>query len=211
MRRKLILLTKELLFGMTLFASDKESSAKGNSSFKFGIKGGVNVASLGNLNYESVSDLFSSYTGFSAGIATSFQLPVQGMTLQPELYYLSNGFKYLNEVVSVGYIHLPVNFQVGLDLILLRPFVMVSPFVSYALHKSEDNGWSFHNRFDYGIGVGGGIDFWRMQFQIKYNWSFAKGVTAPLLDDSAMKSENGTSEEIVGSNRNLEISLVFFF
>lgn len=213
MRRKIFLFAVMLLSVLTMRASDaSDSSSDRSSSWRFGIKGGLNVATLGNLSHPSISEDFSSFVGFSAGVVTSFSLPVQGMTLQPELYYLSNGFKVSSDNFSIGYLHLPINLQVGLDLILLRPFLMVSPYISYALYNSSDNSWTSLNRFDYGIGVGGGIDFWRMQLQVKYNWSFARSVEFPMVyDEVSLTSGGGTGGDFYGSNRNLEVSLVFFF
>lgn len=211
MKKKLMMLAIALLSVVSLSASDKEKSSGGASICTFGIKGGVNVSSLGDFSNSSLSYYFSSNVGFSAGIVTSFALPVQGMTIQPELYYLSGGYKTPYGKNSIGYLHLPVNLQVGLDLILLRPFVMVSPYIGYALHESDEFSRDKYSRFDYGIGVGGGIDFWKFQVQVKYNWSFAKCVPIELMYDEGMTKGEASSKDSNGSTRNLEISLVFFF
>lgn len=211
MKKKIILLTIALLSVVTLSASDNERSSSGASICTFGIKGGVSISSLGNFDSPLYSDYLSSKVGFSAGIVTSFALPVQGMTIQPELYYLSAGYKTPYRTNPVGYLHLPVNLQVGLDLILLRPFVMVSPYIGLALHNEDDPSLNSIGLFDYGVGVGAGIDFWKFQLQVKYNWSFAKAVSVPILNEEFPITGEAPLAEEKGSNRNLEISLVFFF
>jgi hypothetical protein len=57
------------------------------------------------------------------------------------------------------YIQLPVNIQWGLDLMLFRPFVMVSPFLSYQLAKeSSIKGMNWNtDKLGYGIGLGADV------------------------------------------------------
>ena len=161
-----------------------------------------------------ISESVSNYTGFTAGVAFSFDMPLRGMTIQPELNYVSKGAMYRGENPAGGsedarfrtdYIELPVNFQFGLDLILLRPYLMVSPYIGYAVYK--DSGivsWDNTNRFEYGIGIGGGVDFWKFQLQVKYNWNIGQ------LARNTDRIEAGGAVRM-GNYRGLEVNLVFFF
>ena len=79
------------------------------------------------------------------------------------------------------------------------------------MHESYEFSRDKYSRFDYGIGVGGGIDFWKFQVQVKYNWSFAKSVPIELMYDEGMTRGEASSKDSNGSTRNLEVSLVFFF
>ncbi len=191
-----------------------------SSFFKFGVKGGIDFISLDRFKAGEVSDAVRSYTGFSAGAVFSFDLPVQGMTLQPELNYISKGAKIMKEGehltnIRVDYIELPVNWQVGLDLILMRPFVAITPYIGYALyHTPADMGWDHFSRFEYGIGVGGGIDVWRFQLQFTYKWNLSS-IMQPLEVASGDVVLDPSQELVQAvkdcSFRGFEINLAFFF
>lgn len=190
-----------------------------SSFFKIGVKGGINFTSMSRFELGYISESVRNYTGFSAGLAFSFDLPVQGMTIQPELNYISKGAMYNgpeNFRFRTDFIELPVNLQVGLDLILLRPYLMVSPYIGYAVHKlPEEMPWSGINRFQYGIGIGGGVDFWRFQLQVKYNWNIGQLISG--IPENGVQIGSGENVEEpsgpvrMGNFRGLEVNLVFFF
>ncbi len=190
-----------------------------SSIFKVGLKGGIGFTTMSRFELGYISESVRNYTGFSAGMAFSFDLPVQGMTIQPELNYVSKGTMYRGQEdirFRTDFIELPVNLQVGLDLIFLRPFLMVSPYIGYAVHKlPEQLQWSGINRFQYGIGIGGGVDVWRFQIQVKYSWNFgqlAKSVSADDIAPGRSGIEIGSSEPArLGNYRGLEVNLIFFF
>ena len=182
------------------------------SFFKIGVKGGINFSSMSRFELGYISESVSSYTGFNAGLAFSFDLPVQGMTIQPELNYVSKGAMYRGEEdfrFRADFIEIPVNLQVGLDLILLRPYIMVSPYIGYAvLRQPEGMDWSGINRFQYGVGIGGGVDFWRLQLQVKYNWNIG-GLVRGRSGEEMQAGPDGPVH--MGNFRGLEVNLVFFF
>lgn len=185
-----------------------------SSFFKVGIKGGIDFISMSRFELGYISESVSNYTGFTAGVAFSFDMPLRGMTIQPELNYVSKGAMYRGENPAGGsedarfrtdYIELPVNFQFGLDLILLRPYLMVSPYIGYAVYKDPGIvSWNNTNRFEYGIGIGGGVDFWKFQLQVKYNWNIGQ------LARNTDRIEAGGAVRM-GNYRGLEVNLVFFF
>ncbi len=190
------------------------------SFFKVGVKGGIEFYSIDKIIFnENISEVVSTYTGFTGGVAFSFDLPVQGMTIQPELNYISKGaqVKYSGQYtnVRVDYIELPVNFQVGLDLILMRPYLMVYPYIGCALyHTPKEIGWDHFQRLEYGVGVGGGVDIWRFQLQIKYSWNLSGMMKSAKANPGGVVLDQYQSlvESVKESSlRGLEISLVFFF
>ena len=158
-------------------------SPAGVKADNFGVTGGVSLMSLKNVDMKSSA-------GYHAGLAYKFKLPV-GFAVQPSLLYHSKAVgsegEILNAGIKVGYIELPVSFQWGPDLLLFRPFVDVAPFVGYALTNAVSmnvfgpdggqvsltrNSWDNWNRFEYGLGLGGGIEVWKFQFVCRYNWNF---------------------------------------
>ena len=202
-------------------ASAQDGKGDGNkdrsyasSFFKVGVKGGIDFISMSRFELGYIPESVSNYTGFTAGVAFSFDMPLRGMTIQPELNYVSKGTMYREKNLEGGsenarfrtdYIEVPVNFQFGLDLILLRPYLMVSPYIGYAVYKEPGIvSWDNTNRFEYGIGIGGGVDFWKFQLQVKYNWNIGQ-----LARDTDSIDAEGPVR--MGNYRGLEVNLVFFF
>jgi hypothetical protein len=108
--------------------------------------------------------------------------------------------------VQMDYIMLPVNLQFGIDLVLLRPFVVVSPYIQYAIQSGarlESQPIDDINRFDYGLGLGVGLDLWKLQIMGKYNWGLGK-----------LKSANNTTWNEKYENAKLQgfqLSVAFLF
>src|SRR2546423_9853740 len=72
----------------------------------FGIKGGLNIASL---NVENGVDFNSRASFYLGGLAHIHVSP--HFAVQPELYYSGQGGKDANEQVKLGYINIPVLLQ----------------------------------------------------------------------------------------------------
>ena len=94
-------------------------------------------------------------TQWHAGMSYNMSLPL-GFHIQPALQYNA-----LSK--DEGRVELMGSVQWGVDLILFRPFIDVSPFVGYGVN---DKNWCW------GTGVGGGLDIWRFQVAARYNWNF---------------------------------------
>jgi hypothetical protein len=123
--------------------------------------------------------------------------------------------------MDVGYLELPVSVQWGPDLLLFRPFLDVTPFVGYAVNstiktealnalevvtKNDWDGFSM-NRFSYGLGLGGGIEVWRLQFICRYNWNFG-----PLFDADGALNVQPVNELFKDKNfGGVTLSLAFMF
>lgn len=127
-----------------------------------------------------VNSTWKSQTGYQLGIALQFKIPVIGLAIQPELLYStveSVDPALSTNSIKLDYVTLPVNFELGVDMLVFRPFIVASPFISYAIQKGarlEDQPWDDINRFDYGIGLGAGFDLWKLQIMGKYNWGLGK-------------------------------------
>ncbi len=182
----------------------------------FGIKAGMNFNSMSDIEVNDIKTSINRKTGFHAGILYKIDLP-SGFGIQPELLYIQKGGT-LSEVqtessahIDLGngdfkmhYLQLPVNIQWGIDLVLFRPFLMVSPFLSYQISKDsniKDLAWDTE-KLGYGIGLGAGLDIWKFQVSGKYNWDLGKA--------SEFKW-NGTKTFKGGKNRGFELTLAFIF
>ncbi|MBR1575578.1 MAG: PorT family protein [Bacteroidales bacterium] len=148
----------------------------------FGLVGGFTSSQM-----EMKDVNFKSSAGIHAGLA--YNLPLgAGFALQPELLYNVKGFNWgaessdvLKEKAKFGYVELPVQLQWGLDLVMLRPYVLAEPFVGYAVSGKKVLGgteakvdWEgMKSRLEYGLGIGAGIEVYnRIQVAFKYYWNF---------------------------------------
>src|SRR5574344_1049937 len=134
-----------------------------DKTLRLGVKGGLNISNVTGSIKEDFSGVFKSYTGFHAGIVLNVKLPL--------------------------------GIQWGIKLGPVRPYATVVPYIGYALSHNLDVAIDqetlkkYWNAFDWGVGVGVGIDIWKFQVSAKYNWALgnlAKDISesnVPVLDD----------------------------
>jgi hypothetical protein len=190
---KKILLMVALLF-MIGYTADAQ---------RFGIKGGLNFNNLKAIE-GSAADTYENRTGSHIGIMYQAKIPVIGLAIQPELLYMRTGAKNSGDGIYTDNLVLPVNLQLGLDLIMVRPYILVAPYLTYALGKGDefaDATWDDVNRFNYGIGAGVGLDIWKLQITGKYNWDMG-----PLTKNDYM--EGGFENAKL---KGFQLSVGFFF
>lgn len=170
----------------------------------FGFKAGMNFNSMSDLEFNDLKQSVNRKTGFHAGVLYQWDLPA-GFALQPELLYVQKGGSVSDKGdFTMHYLQLPVNLQWGLNLVLFRPFVMVSPFLSYQISKDSNiSGLKWDTqKLGYGIGLGAGLDLWKFQVSGKYNWDLGKA--------SEFKWD-GVDTFRGGKNKGFELSLAFIF
>jgi hypothetical protein len=165
-------------FFLALAAAMVLSSVSAHAGVKFGVTGGLgfNTAEFTKMDVES-------RTGWNAGVTFGVELPM-GFSLQPSVVYHQKGANLAKGVsLDMGYLEVPVSLQWGPDLLIFRPFVDVTPYVGYALSNDlkadiaglvniTDSSWEGKQRFEYGLGIGGGIDVWKLRLIARYNWNF---------------------------------------
>lgn len=185
---------------------------------QLGIKGGFNFTSFGDINLGKDATLktaFEKKTGYHIGIVYKAKIPFIGLAIQPELLYSQvNGSLEVSGAdastipmvtdMKLTYLQLPVGLQWGLDLMLFRPYIQAVPYIG--LSMGRDNGtknlqWDI-NKFRYGIGLGAGIDIWKLQISGKYNWDLGKVADFEWQGTKTFKG---------GKNQGFELSLAFLF
>lgn len=184
---------------------------------RVGLMGGVtsSEAKIKDVDTKSVS-LY--HIGFTA------ELPLGGgFAIQPSVLYqvkgasadniggmsvsdLGNSFE-----TKVGYLEVPVQIQWGPDLVLFRPYAFAEPFVGYRISSSnKEAAKAFKDelkKVEYGLGLGAGVDVWRLQLSVKYFWNFGKIYeTGDTAGDTIRDAVNN------GNNFNgIMASVAFFF
>ena len=155
-------------------------------------KGGFGVTAGFNTNAAKLQDVsLDSRYGWNAGLTYLANLPL-GFSVQPSLLYTQKrgavaltGLGVLDKLTSgnvyqsVGSVTVPVSVQWGPDLIVARPFLDVTPYVGYALTNKlkavaadQEGVTKGEKGLDYGIGLGAGINVWKLQAVVRYNWNF---------------------------------------
>lgn len=185
-------------------------------------------------------------TQYHVGLTTKMDLGV--ITLQPSLIYnvkgtqlsevYDDGSKY-NADFKTGFLELPVQFQVGLNLGGFRPFAFAEPFVGFAITneftKSFDtaigtsdtessdaaNQWDnigadVKDRLEYGVGAGIGIDLLNsLQISVRYYWNMGQlynGESTKFKDVPAKDVYNAAVNEMKTQQCNgIMASVAFFF
>lgn len=201
MKRILLLVTAFMLLSVQGFS-------------QFGIKGGLNFNSLEDINLKGVKDFdIGNSTGFNAGILYKVKIPLVGLTIQPELIYSQTnssinteiaGWSNLNGDLKIGTLMLPVGLQWGIDLMLFRPFIQAVPYIGYTVNtqnKITNLNWNV-DKFKYGVGLGAGLDIWKLQISGRYNWD---------LGDVAEFEWKGVDTFKGGKNKGFELSLAILF
>lgn len=188
------------------------ASAGDRNRARAGIAVGVTSSSSNAKNVDA-----NSIGRYQVGLTA--QLPIAfGFAVQPSVFYQTKGTK-LSDIgpekfrldAKAGYLEIPVQVQWGPDLVAFRPYVFAEPFVGYGLYakakksqegispvKSTTFKGSGMARWEYGLGLGGGIDIWKIQFSVKYFWNFGS-----LYSESGKMNDVGqTVKDVFKDGRN---------
>lgn len=161
----------------------------------FGLKGGMNVASVSESNTKSKIGFYAGVL-MNAPIATNF-------SIQPELLYNSKGFKIdgFDITTNLDYISIPVMFQYNL---VPQFYLEAGPEFSFLVSaKAKGSGVTLDikdnvNSFDMGIGLGAGYYFIP---SVGINARYVAGIT------NADKTNSGSSVR----NNVFQIGLTYKF
>ena len=186
-----------------------------NAQFHFGLKASLNFDKF-KIDYteakSSIKDQFTldNASGWQVGALMQIKIPIIGIGIQPELLYTVKKAKLDDKENSISYFEVPINFQWGPDLLILRPYVMFGPYFGYALNFKGDKFGKFEDKhiekLDWGIGLGGGLDIWKLQFAVRYAWGM-KDVVGDVKDIPDAELSNLKNLK----NRTLSVSAAFKF
>ena len=119
-----------------------------------------------------------------------------------------------------GYVELPVQLQLRIPLPVVRPYLFGEPFIGYALNlyskslqdEVKDFGKANIQRMEYGLGLGGGVDIWKIQVSARYFWNFGS-----LCADDGKVSTNAVAETVTSAFKDkrhfngFSVTAVLFF
>lgn len=205
---------KKLLLTLTLILG-----AMTAANAQIGIVGGWTTAKT-----PSTIGGFSPTNGnlFHAGLAYKFELG-PFFALQPALVY--QGKAAFVDVTAPGgsasplysrsnFLELELGLQVGIDLLALRPFFLFEPFIGYDLgSRNIFNGNlektlnDARNKFEYGFGVGGGIELVN-HIQLSVQWFMNIG---KLYDSNKLAASAFSQFGNLKNYQGVKVTLGLFF
>ncbi len=176
-----------------------------------------------NFNTSKFTDIsVKSKAGWNAGLSCLVDLPL-GFSVQPSLVYSQKSASITSEISqNMGFVELPLSVQWGPDLLVLRPFIDVTPYIGYAVSnrtrisneiidaKIKGKNWEGKERFEYGLGLGGGLNVWKFQIIARYCWNFGSLYNNSTWDDikGHLKDDLNVESKNFGG---VTLSLAFFF
>lgn len=176
-----------------------------------GIKAGWNFNSSDDFSFRNFDKSnLDNKTGFHVGLLYKFKIPLTGLSIQPELVYSQNKTKFNNTASSttgefkLNTLKLAASLQWGIDLMLLRPYIQVVPFLGYTLDNKttlKELEWDVE-KLRYGVGLGAGLDVWKLQVSCRYNWDLGKAAQFKMPGLGTFKGNK---------YKNFEVSLAYFF
>ena len=183
--KKIIIAIASLCIASTCFAGD---------GIQFGVMGGLTSTSTDLKT--AIADV-KTINQFHVGVCAKMPL-ILGLVFQPGIEYNVKGASIEN-ITSVsganiqwktGYLEMPLQLQWGLDLGILRPYVLAEPFLGFAMTNQQEikllstatTGWdNVKQRFEYGVSLGAGVElFSHLQVSVKYFWNFGQVYGADL-------------------------------
>jgi hypothetical protein len=148
----------------------------------FGIRGGVNFANLSNIDVDS-------HTGLLLGLYFDDSIVGNLLLLQPAVFYTQKGFEANDLTYRIDYIEVPIQLRFNIvNPSGVLPFIYAGPYIGFKINTSFPDVPSAVNdvnvsnpdyinfndaddvkNTDFGVSVGGGIDFGRINLGVRYD------------------------------------------
>jgi hypothetical protein len=160
MRKLLVVLTAALLSAPAVGFAQAPS---------FGIKGGLNLANIGGDGVEDVDYR----AGLNLGAFVS--IPAGAMlSIQPEAFFSQKGNKSGSVKSSFNYLEVPLLLKLSPSLPgdFVRPIFFAGPSAGILLSAKDADGDDFKDFLksaDFGLTVGGGVEFGKLSVDARYN------------------------------------------
>ncbi|MDR2775813.1 MAG: PorT family protein [Tannerella sp.] len=107
-----------------------------DARFRFGVKGGLNVAGA---KFEKKYFKSDNITGFHVGPALEGMIGQGGIGIETAVLYSQKGFDSDNETVRNAFLEIPLNLKFKFGLPLVNPYVAAGPYID--VRVAGDNKW----------------------------------------------------------------------
>jgi hypothetical protein len=108
-----------------------------DAQFRFGVKGGVNVAYA---KFEKKYFNSDNITGFHVGPALEGMVGQGGIGIETAVLYSQKGFDSDNETVRNAFLEIPLNLKFKFGLPFVNPYVAAGPYID--IRVSGDEKWN---------------------------------------------------------------------
>lgn len=181
-----------------------------DAQIQFGVKGGINFATVRYIN----TDNSKARVGWNAGALA--EIPIQdNLLIRPELLYSSKGFAFSavgtgsSGSLKLNYIAVPVLFGYHFNRkseILAGPeFGFLRKAVSKSLGITNDR-TNFYRRFDVGFDLGLAYNITKVfGAEVRYNYGFKDLVNVVYMNDNGDITGQGKN----GANSVLQLGLFY--
>lgn len=157
---------------------------------KFGVKGGLNFASVSGDNTEGIDVV----TSFNFGVVSEIPLSDK-FSFQPELMYSGQGYDFNDNTIALSYLNVPL---MGKYYVTKGLSLEAGPQIGFLLaakNEKTDVKNSF-NTVDFGVNFGLGYKLENgLNFGVRYNLGLTD---INNVDNSSFKNKNGVFQISVG-------------
>jgi len=144
------------------------NKAKAQLLPEFGLRTGVNFASIGNAKQE----VDSRRIGLLAGVYAVIPIMGTSFSIQPEVLYTQKGAEINNVEINLSYIQVPVFARINFTTeSILAPHLLLGPYVGFNL--TSENSFTV-NKTVFGLAIGAGIDISSITFGARYSQGLSK-------------------------------------
>jgi hypothetical protein len=179
--KKFLLLAVVTVLGFTNVTAQK---------IKFGVKGGLNFASVSGDNTESIDVV----TSFNFGVLSEIQIS-EKFSFQPELMYSGQGYSFNDDTIALSYLNVPLMGKYYLTKGLSLEAGPQIGFLLAAKNEKTDVKDSF-NTFDFGVNFGLG---YKLNNGLNFGARYNLGLTdINNLENSHSKNKNSVFQLSVG-------------
>ena len=155
---------------------------------QFGIVGGYTSSTT---KLKEAAQEASTASLWHAGVA--YRVSIGSLAVQPSLTYNMKGTSIDNVQYKSGYLEASAGVQVGMDLLVARPFLVAEPFIGYQVFENSSlKDAADSNKLDWGFGLGIGADVLK-HFQIRVEWFKNMGALASATKEGAIEALKDTN------------------
>ncbi|MDR1722883.1 MAG: PorT family protein [Tannerella sp.] len=174
------------------------------AQFRFGVKGGLNIATAKFDFNDKETFNPDNITGFLIGPAFEFSLGRGGLGIDGAVLFAQKGFKSddLTKSVKNSYLEVPVNLKFKLGLPLVNPYVAAGPYIDLRISGDKSMDFNYNEiknqikskSFGAGLNFAIGAEvFGMLQLGINYNWGLTSNYeTFEVGDPDSYKGKSMT-------------------
>ena len=217
---KPIIIMNKKIFLVLLTAVLTASYAQ--AQLTFGARAGLNFTNV-KMKMGGISASPDMKVGIQLGVVGEYGLS-EAFFIQPGIVFAQQGYKVdmfgESATFNLNYIQIPVNAQYKVDLSGMKLLLQAGPYLGYAVNgkvkakvdgKKESEKIEFGDggmkRFDFGLGIGAGLQFGNIQAGVGYNIGLANiASTDEFYDDDDFYSVKTKTH-----NNGIVLTVTYFF